>query len=74
TGYPSMLATNPASGRNRQRRVGEGHLGPTQDSVNGFFAGIFQKLEISRNSAIPDQPLDALTREPVRAPFVKSLL
>ena len=50
-----MLATNPASGRNRQRRVGEGHLGPTRDSVNGFFAVIFQKLEISRNSAIPDQ-------------------
>ena len=49
------MATNPASGRNRQRRVGEGHLGPTRDSVNGFFAVIFQKLEISRNSAIPDQ-------------------
>ena len=37
-GYPLVLATNSAGGRNRQRRVGEAHLGGTRDSVNGFFA------------------------------------
>jgi len=31
-----MLATNAANGESRQRRVGEGHLGPDPDSVNAF--------------------------------------
>ncbi|MEC7742334.1 MAG: hypothetical protein VYE13_07665, partial [Pseudomonadota bacterium] len=44
TGYPIMLATNAANGGSRQRRVGEGHLGPTQDSVNALFAILFHAL------------------------------
>ena len=36
-GYPLVLATNSAGGRNRQRRVGEAHLGGTRDSVKRFF-------------------------------------
>ncbi|MBW3166725.1 hypothetical protein, partial [Qipengyuania flava] len=43
TGYPIMLATNAANGGSRQRRVGEGHLGPTQDSVNALFARILRR-------------------------------
>ena len=41
SGCPFLLATNPASGRNRQRRVGEGHLGAMMDSVNQLFESFF---------------------------------
>ena len=43
SGYPNLLATNTAPGENRQRRVGEGHLGPTPDSVNAFFESFFEE-------------------------------
>jgi len=33
-----MLATVAADSGSRQHRVGEGHLGPTKDSVNNLFA------------------------------------
>ncbi|MFW2350575.1 hypothetical protein, partial [Qipengyuania sp.] len=39
TGGPAIhlyLATIAAGSRNRQRRVGEGHLGATLPTVNGF--------------------------------------
>jgi hypothetical protein len=36
-----MLATNAANGRTRQRRVGEGHLGPTPQTVNAFLQDCF---------------------------------
>ena len=36
TGCLSMLATDAVGGGSRQRRVGEGHLGVTSDSVNAF--------------------------------------
>ena len=50
-----MLATNAANGGSRQRRVGEGHLGPTQDSVNALFA-MMEKIpplvSVTRNNFI----------------------
>ena len=43
TGYPFMLATGRCGGgESRQRRVGEGHIWTTQDSVNTVFAILFQ--------------------------------
>jgi len=42
TGYPTMLATVAADSGSRQHRVGEGHLGPTKDSVNNLFAVLFR--------------------------------
>ena len=51
TGCLSMLATDAVGGGSRQRRVGEGHLGVTSDSVNGFLQFYCVFFAEPRNSA-----------------------
>jgi hypothetical protein len=53
TGYPFMLATGRCGGGgSRQRRVGEGHIWATSDSVNGFLQFYFTAAQEPLKSAI----------------------
>jgi hypothetical protein len=53
TGYPFMLATGRCGGGgSRQRRVGEGHIWATSDSVNGFLQFYFNGPQEPQNYAI----------------------
>ena len=53
-GCPSLLATNAAPGRNRQRRVGESHLGAVLDSVNAFLKLCCPFVKKPRNPSPPN--------------------
>ena len=53
TGYPNLLATVASgAGRNRQRRVGEGHIWAASDSVNAFLQFYFTEAQEPQKFAI----------------------